>query len=262
MTPCPGGLLEWDEAHEILGAEHLVQHVPHEVHVLVADMDEDRARLGQQFAGDDEAVAQVAEVRVDAELPGVAEGSDLLGLAGGVLGLAVLHVALPRGDLPVAAELDPVGRIEVDRLDLALEAVLLGEGAHHEERVAEDHPVRPLHGMPVEVDPLLERHPVEVAGEEVELHPRCSERTRLARRASLSVVWLGGRGCRPLPTCAVPNASGNKDPAIGEERCRGRRASPHEEPGRAEAPGVSRRDQKIRLGVGRRYLRPRRRQPG
>ena len=35
---------------------------------------------------------------MDAELPGVAEGLDLLGLAGGVLGLAVLDVALAGAD--------------------------------------------------------------------------------------------------------------------------------------------------------------------
>jgi hypothetical protein len=70
---------------------------------------------------------------VDAKLPGVAEGADLLGLTGGVLGLAVLDVALSRRDLPVAAELDPVGWIEVDRLDLALEALLFGQRGHGEE---------------------------------------------------------------------------------------------------------------------------------
>ena len=52
------------------------------MHILIADLDEDAAGLGEQLAGDDEPVAQVGEVRVDAELPGVAERLDLLGLAG------------------------------------------------------------------------------------------------------------------------------------------------------------------------------------
>ena len=84
------------------------------MHVLIADLHEDAAGLGEQVAGDDEPVAQVGQVGVDAELPGVAEGRDLLRLAGGVLGLAVLHVALAGAHLPVGAELDAVGRVEVD----------------------------------------------------------------------------------------------------------------------------------------------------
>ena len=66
-----------------------------------------------------EPVAQVRQVGVDAELPGVAEGLDLLGLTGDVLDLAVLHVALAGRDLPVGAELDAVRRVDVDHLDLA-----------------------------------------------------------------------------------------------------------------------------------------------
>ena len=44
------------------------------MHVLVADLHEDAAGLGEQLAGDDQPVAQVGQVGVDAELPGVAEG--------------------------------------------------------------------------------------------------------------------------------------------------------------------------------------------
>ena len=47
----------------------------------------------KQLASDEQSVSQVGEVRVDAEFPGVAEGLDLLGLACGVLELAVLDVA-------------------------------------------------------------------------------------------------------------------------------------------------------------------------
>ena len=78
--------------------------------VLVADLHEDATALSEQVAGGDEAVAQVGQqvgqVGVDAQLPGVAERLDLLDLAGGVLELAVLDVALAGGDLPVGAELD------------------------------------------------------------------------------------------------------------------------------------------------------------
>ena len=48
---------------------------------------------------------------MDAVAPGVAEGFDLLGLAGDVVGLAVLHVAAGGGPLEVAVELNAVGRV-------------------------------------------------------------------------------------------------------------------------------------------------------
>src|SRR4051812_32116914 len=81
---------------------------------------------------------------MNAKLPRVAEGADLFGLARGVLRLAVLDVALARRDLPVRSELDAVRRVEVDRLDLPLQPLLLGEARHYQQRVAEDHPVRPV----------------------------------------------------------------------------------------------------------------------
>ena len=127
------------------------------MHVLVADLDEDAAALGQQLAGDGQAVTQVAQVGMDAELPGVAEGLDLLRLAGGILRLAVLDVPLAGADLPVGAELDTVGRVEVDRLDLALQSLLLGQAGHHQQRIAEDEAIAPLLLVLVEVDRAIER---------------------------------------------------------------------------------------------------------
>ncbi len=87
--------------------------------IFIADLHEDGAGIGEEIAGDGEPVAQVGEVAVDAVAPGVAEGFDLLGLAGDVVGLAVLHVAAGGGPLEVAVELDAVGRVEVDALHLA-----------------------------------------------------------------------------------------------------------------------------------------------
>ena len=72
--------------------------------VFVSDLDEDASGLREEVPGDGEAVAQVGEVGVDAELPGVAEGFDLLDLAGGVFELAVLDVALTCAD---TCQLDP-----------------------------------------------------------------------------------------------------------------------------------------------------------
>ena len=77
------------------------------MHILVADLHEDRTRLGQQIAGDGEPIAEVGEIAVDAVAPGVAKGFDLLRLAGDVVGLAVLHVAAGRGPLEVQLNLMP-----------------------------------------------------------------------------------------------------------------------------------------------------------
>src|SRR5438270_8719887 len=100
------------------------------MHVVFADLDEDAAALGEQVAGGGEAVAHVAQVAVDAEFPGVAERLDLLRLAGQVLGLGILYVALARADLPVAAKLDTVGWVEINALYLAAQPFLLSEAGH------------------------------------------------------------------------------------------------------------------------------------
>src|SRR5438067_548484 len=98
---------------------------------------------------------------MDPELPRVAERADLFGLARRVLHLSIFHVALPRRHLPVRSELDAVRRIEIDRLDLALQPFLLREARHHQQRVAEDHPVRPVLIVVVEIHLLVERRIVE-----------------------------------------------------------------------------------------------------
>ena len=73
--------------------------------VFIADLDEDGAGFGEEFAGGGEAVAEVGEIGMDAEFPGVAEGADLFGLAGGVLGFAVFDIAFAGGDLIVLLQL-------------------------------------------------------------------------------------------------------------------------------------------------------------
>ena len=152
---------------EIVFPKHLIHHRPDAMDILIADLHEDGAGLGEQIAGDGEPVAQVGEVAVDAVAPGVAEGFDLLRLAGDVVGLAVLHVAAGRGPLEVAVELDAVGRVEVDALHLAAQALALGQARHHLERVAEDHAVRPVLVVLVELGLVHALgHAVEV-GEEV-----------------------------------------------------------------------------------------------
>ena len=88
---------------------------------------------------------------MDAVAPGVAEGFDLLGLAGDVVSLAVLHVAAGGGPLEVAVEFDAIGRVEVDALHAPAQALALGQAGHDLEGVAEDHAVGPVLVVGVEL---------------------------------------------------------------------------------------------------------------
>jgi hypothetical protein len=90
---------------------------------------------------------------------------DLLRLPRDIRVLAIPHITPTRGDLPVGAKLDAVGRVHVDRLDLAAEVLLLGEAVHDEQGVTEDQAVRPVVLVGVEVDQLVELQPVEVVEE-------------------------------------------------------------------------------------------------
>src|SRR3546814_5294604 len=73
--------------------KNLIHHSPHAMHILIANLHKDAAAVGQQIPRHGEPVAQISEVAVDAVAPGVAKGFDLLGFAGDVVGVAVLHVA-------------------------------------------------------------------------------------------------------------------------------------------------------------------------
>ena len=75
---------ERNQTNKILTPKHLIHQAAHEMDVFVGDLDEAGAGFVQQFLGDEQAVAEVAEVGVDAEFPGVAEGLDLFGFAGEV----------------------------------------------------------------------------------------------------------------------------------------------------------------------------------
>ena len=135
--------------------------------VLVANLHEDRAALGQQVARHGQPVAQISQVGVDAVAPGVSKSLHLLGLAGDVRGLAVLHVTAGGGPLEVGVEADAVGRVDIDALHLAAQALALRQRCHHLQAVAEDHAVRPVGVMAVELGRRRAvGQPVEI-GEEV-----------------------------------------------------------------------------------------------
>ena len=109
---------------------------------------------------------------MDAVAPGVAEGFDLLRFAGDVADVAVLHVAAGGGPLEVAVEFDAVGRVEVDALDLAAQALALGQAGHDLEGVAEDHAVGPVLVVLVELGPVHARGDAVEVGKEVSLRSR------------------------------------------------------------------------------------------
>ena len=109
--------------------------------VLIGNLHEDGAAFGEQFARQEQPVAQVGEVGVDAQFPGIAKGADLLRLGGQVFVPAVLHVALVDEGLEVGAVLDAVGRVDVNHLYFAGHALLFQERVHHEERIAGDEAV-------------------------------------------------------------------------------------------------------------------------
>jgi hypothetical protein len=121
---------------------------------------------------------------VDAVPPGVAERLHLLGLARDVGLLAVLHVARLRRHLPVGVELDAVGRVEIDALHLPPQPLALGETRHHLQAVTQDHAVRPVLAVLIELGALLG------VVEAVEVGEVVLEQARLLvlrrRRASLS----------------------------------------------------------------------------
>ena len=101
--------------------------------------------------------------------PRIPERLDLFRLPADVLGLAVRDVAAGRRPLEVRVELDAVGRVEVDALHLAAQPLAFGERRHHLEAVAEDHPVRPVGVVLVELGlGAVVRQAVEV-GEQVGL---------------------------------------------------------------------------------------------
>ena len=61
------------------------------------------------------------------------------------------HVATGGGPLEIGVELDAVGRVNVDALDFAAQALALGERGHDLEAVAEDHAVGPVGVVLVEL---------------------------------------------------------------------------------------------------------------
>jgi hypothetical protein len=84
-----------------------------------------------KIASNSQPITQIGRVAMNAVAPSIPEGFDLFGLAGDVVGLAVLHIAAGGGPLKVAVEFDPVWRVKVDALNLAAQTLALSKARHH-----------------------------------------------------------------------------------------------------------------------------------
>jgi hypothetical protein len=124
------------------------------VQVLVVDLHEDGAAFGEQFPRQKEPIAQVGQVGVDAQLPGVAIRLDLLWLVGEVF-VFVFDIAAVKARLEVGGVFDAVGRVEVDHLYLACHALFDQQRVHHQQRVAQNESVCPVDLVLVELDLLI-----------------------------------------------------------------------------------------------------------
>ncbi len=141
--------------YKIFHAKDLVHNAPHKVHVFIADLHKDAAAFAEQLAGKQQAVAHVAEIGMDAQLPCVAEGLDAFGLAGEVL-VFVLHAALSYEGLKVAAVFDAVGRVHIKALHPARHVLFLQKRIHNEKRVAGNEAVAPVMLVFVKLDGLAQ----------------------------------------------------------------------------------------------------------
>src|SRR5208337_2052189 len=102
---------------------------------------------------------------MNSTLPCVSESPHLLGLTSSIFHLSVLDIPLSSAYLPVRPELNPIGRVEIDHLNLTLEPLLFGKASHNLERVPQNHAVRPFLIVLVELNLAVELQCVKVVEE-------------------------------------------------------------------------------------------------
>ena len=81
---------------------------------------------------------------MDAIAPSVAKRLDLLRFAGNVLRIAVFHIPTRGAPLKIAVEFDAIGRVKINALHLAAQALALGQAGHDLKAVAQNHAVGPV----------------------------------------------------------------------------------------------------------------------
>src|SRR2546425_5298847 len=89
-----------------------------------------------------------------AELPRVAIGLNRFRLSCHRFIRGLLWRSVTDARLEVRVVVDAVWRIYVDHLNLAAEPLFLQKTCHDNQRIAQDHPINPVHSMPVELDSL------------------------------------------------------------------------------------------------------------
>src|SRR5208337_4269339 len=137
--------------------------------ILIANLHEYASCVRHQIAANDQSFADHVKIRMNSAIPSITECSYLFRLRRRILDPSVSHISFASADLPIRSKLDPIRRIDIDHLHLALEPFLLGKARHDMERVPQDHPVRPVLIVLVKLDLVVEVEFVEVveeAGEE------------------------------------------------------------------------------------------------
>src|ERR1700694_140956 len=124
--------------------------------ILVSDLDEDGAGFVEEVAGEEEAIAEICKIGMDAELPGISESAYHFRFLSKILVFPVLNVAAIDEGLEIRPVTDSVGWVDVDHLDLAGHAFFFEQGVHHEERIAGDEAIGPAVGVAVEIDGFAE----------------------------------------------------------------------------------------------------------
>ena len=113
------------------------------MHIVIRNLHKAGARFSKQFTCKHKAIAQVREIAVDTQFPGIPEGLDHLWLTRERL-VIVLDIAVVEFHLPVGAILDAVGRVDIDHLHPAGHSLPLQQGVHHQKGIALNQPVAPV----------------------------------------------------------------------------------------------------------------------
>src|ERR1022692_2436607 len=95
--------------------------------VFITNLDEERPGISKQIPGHGQAVAQICEVRMDPISPGIPESLFLLGFACDVCEFPIIDGAAGCRPLEIRIELDPVGRIDIDALNLTSKPFALSQ---------------------------------------------------------------------------------------------------------------------------------------
>ena len=142
---------------KVFRAKNLVHHATDKMHIVVRNLHEARAGIGQQLARQQQAVAQVRKIRMNPQLPSVAEGLYHLRLDGQIGIRAVLDLAPTDKRLEIAAVFNAVRRVHINALRSPRHPLPLQKRVHHQQGIAGHKPIRPVVLVPVKLHRLAQR---------------------------------------------------------------------------------------------------------